>query len=408
MNTYIIDGQSIDSFELKAMIVSMGIKVSNQIYKKFGDTYRIYPDPLKCNCLILLDGTVVQLTDLAPHLNYLKGVLSWDTLKQVKYFTQMKTPFSLDVSETGQPSIYYKDKKITDVNFPKASMFYEQKTTSGLPYLGNSVLQGTEWLAFQCLWACDYACASEPCQFCFSGGTFHSLTKKKKPLPAFPTAQDVAEIVQYAIMDEKCANSIQLTGGSTFDSEKECQVIKGYLDAINSKVGRENIPGELLLYITPPKDPKMVDQFFQAGVDRIACSIEVWDEELAKIITPGKFKFTGRKRHLDCLEYIAKEYGPNKACSSFIIGIELTESFLEGAKYLASRGIVPIASIWIPFGRPVMGKMKAPDLSFYRKVKYGLASIYEKYGIVPPGGKGLNVCMCRDAWLNKSDILCKE
>ena len=408
MNTYLIDGQIIDSVDLKTMIVTRGIKISNQIYKNFGETYRIYPDPLKCNCLILSDGTVVQLTDLVPHLNYLKDMLSWDTLKQLKYFSQIKTPFSLNISDTQQPSIFYKGKKITDVTFPTASHFYEQKTTSGLPYRGNAVLQGTDWLSFQCLWSCDYACAGQPCQFCFSGGTFDSLTKKRKKLPDFPTAQDVAEIVQYAIMDEKSANGIQLTGGSSFNSEAECQSIKKYLDAINNKVGRENIHGEILLYITPPKDPQIVDQFFQAGVDRIACSIEVWDEELAKIITPGKVKFTGKKRHLDCLEYIAKKYGPNKACCSFIAGVEPADSFLKGAEYLASRGIVPIASIWIPFGRPVMGKMKAPDLSFYRKIKFGLAKIFDRYGIVPPGGKGLNVCLCRDVWLNKSEILLEE
>lgn len=284
MNTYLTDGQSVDSVDLKTMLVTREIKVNNQIYKNFGNTYRIYPDPLKCNCLIFSDGTVVQLTDLVPHLNYLRGILSWDTLKQIKYFSQIKIPFSLNVSDTQQPSIFYSGKKITDVTFPKASHFYEQKTTSGLPHRGNAVLQGTEWLSFQCLWSCDYACAGQPCQFCFSGGTFDIISRKRKKLPDFPTPQDVAEIVQYAIMDEKCTKSIQLTGGSSFDSETECQNIQKYLYAINNRVGRDNIK-EILLYITPPKDPKMADQFFQSGVDRIACSIEVWDEELAKIIS---------------------------------------------------------------------------------------------------------------------------
>lgn len=215
----------------------------------------------------------------------------------------------------------------------------------------------------------------------------------------------MAEIVKYALIDEKCANSIQLTGGSTFDSENECKIIKGHIDAIISKVGRENIAGEFLLYITPPKDPKMADQFFEAGVDKISCSVEVWNEKLAETITPGKIKFTGRQRHLDCLEYIANKYGPNKACCNFVLGVEPVESFLEGAEYMASRGIIPIASVWIPFGKPVMGKIKAPDLSFYRKAKCGLADIYDRYGIIPPGGKGLNVCMCRDAYINKNELM---
>jgi hypothetical protein len=404
MNCYEIDGQSIDSVDLKALIVSRGIKVSSRIYKKFGKTNRVYPDPLKCNCMILPDGTIVQMTDLAVKLNYLKDALSWDNLKQIKYFSQSKTPFTLDLSEAGNPAIFHNGAKMTEVTFPAASRFYQQKTSSGLPFVGNAVLQGTEWVSFQCLWACDYACQGDPCQFCYSGGIFNSLSGRDKPLPAFPTPEDVAEIVKYALIDEKCATSIQLTGGSTFNSEKECQLIMAHVEAINKAVGRNNIPGELLLYITPPKDPKTVDRFFEAGVDKISCSVEVWNEELAREITPGKMKYTGRQRHLDCLEYISKKYGPNKACCNFILGLEPLESFLEGAEYLAAKGIIPIASVWIPFGKPVMGSVKPPDMEFYLAAKKGLAEIFERYGIVPPGGKGLNVCMCRDTWINKNNF----
>jgi hypothetical protein len=405
MRKYIIDGYRIDSFELKVLIVTNGIRVNNRIYRELDKCNRIYPNPLKCNCIILPDDTVVQLTDLTPHLKYIKNALSWDIFKQMKYFSQMKTDFTLELLESGEPALYYKGELVTKVKLPKASDFYNRKTKTGLPYMGNAVLQGTEWLSFQCLWICEYACVGEQCQFCYSGGVFRNITKKKKRLPAFPTPDDVAEIVNYTLNNEKTVNSIQITGGSTFDSEKECNIIMEYLDAINEKVGIEKITGELLLYITPPEYPEAVDRFFEAGVDRIACSIEIWDEDLAKIIIPGKTKFTRRKRQLDCLKYIADKYGPNKACSSFIIGLEPAESFLEGAEYLASLGIVPVASIWIPFGKPVMGNMKAPGLEFYRKIKYRLAEIYDKYDIIPPGGKGLNVCMCRDAWINKREIL---
>ena len=160
-----------------------------------------------------------------------------------------------------------------------------------------------------------------------------------------------------------------------------------------------------MVYTTPPANPEELDQVFEAGASRIACSLEVWSRELAQIITPGKWKFSGRERYLDCLEYISGKYGPNKACSSFVVGIEPAESYLEGAEYLAVRGIVPIASIWIPFGRPVMGRMKPPGLDYYRKVKEGLAKIYAKYGIEPPGSIGLNVCVCRDIWNRRSEII---
>lgn len=394
---------TIDSVDLKALIVSRGIKVSSKIYKKFKNHFRLSINPLECNTIILSDNTIVQLTDLGFHMDHIKSAISWDTFKQRKYFSQIKTPFRLDLDESDNPSIFYKKQKVTTVTFPRPTEFYKQYTSTGIPFLSNAVLQGTQWLSFQLLWKCDYACAGEPCQYCYSGGELENLTRRKKKLPTYPTPEDVAEIVEYAVIKEKYVDSIQITGGSTFNVQAECDKIKAILDAINNRVGRENIEGEILIYTTPPKYPQMIDQLFEAGADRISMSLEIWDEELAKKIMPGKMKFTGRQRHLDALEYVASKYGKNKSCSNFIIGLESTDSVLQGAEFLASKGIVPIASVWIPFGRPVLGSMKAPELDYYQKVKEGFAKIYSKYGLIPPGAKGLNVCMCRDIYLQNEN-----
>ena len=403
--SFSIGGEQLDSLDLKALIVTKGIKVSHSVYDRFGKTHRLYPDPLTCNCLILPDGTIVQMTDVALHMRYLRRVMSVDSLQNIRYAFQIRTPFRLGLSPTGAAVLLHEGEEVTEVSFPTASSFYEQKTSSGLPYLGQAVLQGRDFLSFQCLWPCDYAKAGYACQFCHSGGVFERLARKHKPDPPIPTPVDVAEIVEYAVIKEKSARHLQLTGGSTMNLQAECRTIRAILEAIDRVVGLKNIPGEVLVYTTPPSQPQEVDQLFEAGASRIACSLEIWSEELAKAVTPGKWKFAGRRRHLDCLRYIADRYGPNKACSSFVVGIEPAESYLQGAEYLASRGIVPIASLWIPFGRPVMGRMQAPGLDYYRKIKEGLASIYAKYNLEPPGSTGLNVCLCRDIWNHRSEII---
>jgi hypothetical protein len=407
LNRYQIAGEQVDSLDLKALVITRGVRVSREIYQRFGATHRIHPNPQHCNCLILPDGTIVQMTDLALHMRYLKKAILLEALRNFKHVMRLQTPFSLEVSPEGHPVLLYNDTFVTQVSLPPASRFYAQKTSSGLPFLGNAVLQGVDFLSFPCLWPCDFARTGNACQFCYSGGMAERLAKNKQPDPPVPTPLDVAEITDFAVNKEGAARHIQITGGSTLNTQAECRVIAGYLHEMDRVVGLKNISGEILLYTTPPSNPAEVDQLFDAGADRIACSLEVWDEELAKMITPGKAKFTGRKRHVDCLTYIANKYGPNKACSSFVVGVEPAESFLAGAGYLAQRGIVPIASIWIPFGRPVMGKMEAPGLDYYRRVKEGLAAIYEKYHIEPPGSCGLNVCLCRDAWNHRQEINAK-
>jgi hypothetical protein len=397
---YRLGKQEIDSIDLKAMLVSRGVRVSKEIYQKFNGTARLSKNPLECNSILLLDGTVIQLTDLSFHMEYISQSINWGMLKQLKYLSDLQTDFSLRLDANDNPSIYYKEQKITPVHLPEPSNFYKQKTSSGLPFLGNAVLQGSDWLSFPLLWKCDYAWEGQPCQYCFSGGELASLSKKKKPIPNYPTPEDVSEIVEYAMVKEHCANSIQITGGSMFDDKEELAVIKHILNAINKKVGRENIKGEIVVYITPPRDPKQIDEIFDLGVDRVSCSLEIWDEERATMIMPGKMHHTGRKRILDCLHYISSKYGKNKGCCNFIIGLEELNSVLEGAEYMASIGIVPISSVWIPFGRPVLNSMKPPDLAYLQTYKQELSRIYKTYGIVPPGGNGLNVCFCRDIYLN--------
>ena len=216
-------------------------------------------------------------------------------------------------------------------------------------------------------------------------------------MPFIPTPQDVAEVVNYAIKNDK-ADSIQITGGSTFKTEDEELHITAYLKALRELVGHDNIKGETLLYITPPEKTDVIDRYFALGADRIACSLEVWDDARAREIMPGKRELIAKKRYLDALEYVTENYGAGKAFSNMIIGLESLDTLREGAAYLAERGIIPSASVWMPFGKPVMGSMKPPDVDYYRAVKEMLAELYVKYNLKPAGGCGLNVCIESDIW----------
>ena len=394
MNTYIIDGNIIDSVELKCLIVSRGVKVDNTVYQRFKNVARLSKSPLCCNCLLLSDGTVAQLTDTNFHLRHLSSILKWDNIRLLKYMADLTTPFSLRIQDD-RPVLFYNNAEIDTVSFPPASAFYRQKTVSGRPFVGNAVLQGLDWVAFQCLWTCEYAATGQPCQFCFSGADFESAAKKRKSLPTAVPASDLAEIVRYALNNDGVSN-IQITGGSTFDGQVEATHITNYLTAIAELQPR--VTGELLLFITPPVDISLTERYFALGASRIACSLEVWDINRASEITPGKINITGRDRHLRVLEYVAQKYGHGKAFSNFIIGIEDFSTLAEGATWLAERGIMPTASVWMPMGRPVQGSMKAPDVDYYRRVKELFAELFTKYKLEPTQSRGVNVCIERDIW----------
>ncbi|MDR0596778.1 MAG: hypothetical protein LBG50_04495 [Clostridiales Family XIII bacterium] len=417
MNSYRYEGAEIDSVELKALIVSRGLRVGRDVYRLFSETRRLGVDPRECNCIILSDGTIVQLTDMGFHLKYLSGILSWDNLKLLRYASKLATPFSLRVAG-GKPALYCGGECLDTVSLPPRTDFYRRKTALGTRFVGNSVLQGLDWVSFQCLWPCEYAAGGRPCQFCFSGGDFETLVKKGRPLPPALAAADIGEIAGYAAR-ELGVSGVQLTGGSTMDGKSEARHIREYLAAIAGLRGEAGgrvelrdkaaatacLPNgeppraalnEVLLYITPPSDRGLIDEYFALGATRIACSVELWDTELAKTVTPGKIAFTTRERHLDVLAYIAEKHGPSKAFSNFIIGIEPFESLSRGAAYLAERGILPTASVWMPMGRPVLGSMTPPGVDYYRRTKELFAELYTKHRLAPPETQGLNVCIESD------------
>ena len=128
MNKYSINGAKIDSVDLKCLVVSRGIKVDKDVYKAFSSANRLNISPLACNCIILSDGTIMQMTDMSFHLRYLTGVLSWDNLKLLKYASQLETPFALKTIEN-KPALFYGSSFLDFVNFPPYTDFFKKKTS---------------------------------------------------------------------------------------------------------------------------------------------------------------------------------------------------------------------------------------------------------------------------------------
>ncbi|MDR3305429.1 MAG: hypothetical protein LBS85_05340 [Clostridiales Family XIII bacterium] len=401
-NTYRIQDTTIDSVDLKCLVVGRGVKVDRSVYKKYSKSRRLDVNPLTCNCMIFSDGTIAQLTDMGFHLKYLSGILSWDNLKLLRYASELTTPFSVRLIDD-QAALCYENDVLDFVSFPPPTDFYRQRTAAGLPFAGNAVLQGLDWAAFQCLWPCEFAYAGKPCEFCFSGGDFETLARKGKPPPAAVSPEDLAEIVRYAV-SETGANSLQITGGSTADGRAEAEHIIAYLETlqtgglVSAQAKRGAELHEALLYITPPRELSLIDRYFTLGATRIACSIEIWDTELAAKVTPGKMSIVGRKRYVDTLTYAAAKYGPAKAFTNFIIGPEPIASLRAGAEEMCRRDVLPTAAVWMPMGRPVLGIMRPPDVDYYRRVKELFANLYVKYGLMPPASRGLNVCIESDIW----------
>jgi len=382
LSTYVVGDEVLDSLDLKVALLTRGVFVHDEVYERFEGTYRFSRNPLECSALLLPDGAVVHLAAIGPGAR-----------------------FHLKLDGRKRPCLFRGEQQVSEVSFPPKSDFYNQTTSRGIPFRGLAVLQGCDVLSFPYLWPCELAQSGLACKFCHCGNFTRQqvLDGTYREMPY--TARDVADVVDYAVNVERCARYIQITGGSTVGGDGECDRHVEILRAIDDVAGLRSIEGEIVLFATPPADPTDIDKLFAAGADRVACDIEIWDENLASEICPGKSSVTGRERHLNALDHIAATQGRNKGCSTFVVGLEPVESFLAGADYLARRGIVPVPSIWMPHGLPVATELAPPALEFYRQMKKGLARIYSTYGCEPPGGAGFNVCLCRDTWTHRHELV---
>lgn len=385
LQTYIVDGVAIDSLDLKVLLVGAGVRVDEEVREVLGTTYRMPRNVRKrrlSGTLLLPDRTVV-------------GIASNDE----------GSPFALKLASGGTPCLTHRGEFLSEISFPPATALFEQTTSRGVPFRDLAAMQGWDVLALGYLWPCEYARARQACKFCHCGNSTQETLAEGGTEELVATPEDVAEIVHYGVNVEKTVRHIQITGGSTFHPSEEVARYAEILRAVDALAGRKNIPGELLVYTTPPADPREIDQLFEAGVGRVLCDMEAWDEAVLRQMCPGKARWTGAQRPLDLLLYIARTYGPNRACSEFVTGLEPVESVLAGAEFLASQGVVPIPSIWFRHGTPDPGLPIVPGLEYFRKLRRGFAAIYEKYPVEPFGDVGFNVNFSRDIWNHRESIL---
>ena len=192
---------------------------------------------------------------------------------------------------------------------------------------------------------------------------------------------DSAEMLKWGV-EHAGVRSLMATGGSTYDGITEGKYFEEYLKAWNEALGG-HLPGDMVLYLTPPKDLSMIDRYIELGVDKLGISIEVWNEDAARIVTPGKMDVTTRERHLRAWDYVVEKYGPNYVFTNFILGVEPFEDLEAGVRAVSERGVFPGGSVWVPMGTEVNGRITSPGLDYYKRCKELWFEVYQKYDFVP-------------------------
>lgn len=267
------------------------------------------------------------------------------------------TPFTLDVqkAENGEYQkvlLYYGEKLMRVNNFPNDEM--QNKTTSrGVKYSKVAYLS-TDRLRVHISNHCKFKKSGVGCKFCNMETDDEQFT-----------LDDIREVVADYRQNNPHVKHY-LIGGQSAEDEVASDMIVETIKIIRELDRQGHIYAMVL-----PVDMKTIDDMRDAGLDELACNIEIFDAELAVKYMPGKGKIP-REKYMEALKYAAvRQDFLGDTRSLVVVGLEPLKSMYDGITKLANNDIQPILSVFRPLPDTALADLVPPSMK-------SLCEIYEK------------------------------
>lgn len=292
--------------------------------------------------------------------------------------TDKNSPYKI-IEENGVFGIAFKGEYISDVSFPEAPKFYSMKTKDGVSMRDIAMESSTgsedKSLVVSYSTECSVKDNGKTCLFCVMNGTKGLEGGEYRPAWKYP--HQIAETVK-AAYEEEGFKHLTITGGFV----PERREVEYYLDVaehIKQALGTETFNGTAC--IGAPIDFSVIEKYKEAGFSSIAFNTEVWRKDYFDIVCPGKVEACGGYDNwIKAIEYAIHVFGKGKVRSNFVTGLQPKDVLFEGIEYLASIGVVTVASSWVPgIGSPLEGH-RSPTVDWHWDVQLRHADILRKYG----------------------------
>ena len=298
-----------------------------------------------------------------------------------------KTNLVVKKNVDGYFEIYDSQNNIVHSNLKLVQnpLFYgpEYKTTDGIPMKKIALVHGIDCLSSTIYQKCVYQGCGEGCKFCGIELSLENDTtiEEKNYL-------QMSEVIAAAKKEGRC-NHMTLTSGT---DETIGKGATRYTDLL--KGVKNNYPKlPLHVQIEPLEDLSYINDLKEAGADTIGIHLEVLDDHIREIITPGKFRISydlyvkNWKNALDV-------FGSNQVSSYVLTGFgESTDDFILGCERLISLGVIPYITPArsIPGRKDLLNTNPSRMLDIYSKAAklmrdYGLNPLKSKAGCVRCGG----------------------
>jgi hypothetical protein len=255
-----------------------------------------------------------------------------------------------------------------DVNGKKASSILQNELGNLMGAIPTITVGGKRYQS------CSYIEEGSRCNFC---------ALERKPKDVTPT--DFAEVARMAYRENEFT-TVTLTGGNTISKNRGIEKYVPYVSAINEMC---NIPIEV--EVSPPRDVKIIGDIADAGATSFMSNIEVFNKRRRSVVCPAKSNipiedYMKAFRAADCFGL--------EIYSVLIVGLEPTESTLNGVEFLARGGVTSVPLPFKPISGAVFGKKLPTNPRIYLETARAAIDIMKDYGVEPSSRKlsGCSTC----------------
>jgi len=272
------------------------------------------------------------------------------------------------------------------IKYPKRPKVLSQHTSDGVKISKIASFRGVDCMSVSFSLYCKFWDTNNQCKFCNIQNT-KELSEQK----AIKQANWISEAISMAYSNEEI-NHFIITGG-TFD--KEVAWVERIFTQIKEKTGKDYFPGSNCTMTAPLSSENLITMC-NFGSDFLSMNLEIYNEEIFKQLCPGKELQIGYKNWINRLIEAVDYKGWGHIRSNFVAGLEPMESLMEGAEFLASKGVLPA---FIPFKKPFSPNIKNYDYSKedYWRLTIFFTELYEKYNLIP---SYCHKCYCNSTYID--------
>ncbi len=271
------------------------------------------------------------------------------------------SPWRVGIDRRGL-CISYRGKQTGSVIIEGADPLASRLTRSGVPYSAYAFL-AADRLRVHHARSCCFQSIGKGCRFC-------DVPPCAEPF----RLDDVREVID-AYLDESSFRHF-LIGGGSGEMDREHEAILQIAAYIRSRCDKP-----IYLMCLPPRNPGILDEYKQAGVDEVAFNLEVYDRSIARKVMPAKGAIP-KEQYIRALERAVQLWGSSgNVRSLLIVGLEPEESLLEGVRRLCNLGVAPILSAFRPLPGTPMENCVPPPSAWLEAVTRQAESICREYDL---------------------------